>query len=390
MGSAISGMHYIGMAAMRLPAVLTWRTTLVVASVAIAITASFAALLLACRLRGGGAGLFRWTRTWAAILMGVAIAGMHYTAMAAAQFTPVAIDLHTSHLSLHTSGLAVAVTIATFVILSVALAGAAIDDREQLLAREQLARHHAEAASRLKDEFLATLSHELRTPLNVIVGRTHMLRVEANDPVKVRQMADAIAHNGELLRRLVEDLLDVSRITVGGLQLDCRPVDLPVLVDTVITSVQPAADAKGIRLRASRSQFVPQVIGDSIRLQQVIWNLLTNAIKFTSSGGEVSVKISVGESGVVMTVTDTGQGIDPAFLPYVFDMFRQGEAPSSRTHGGLGLGLSIVHRLVELHGGTVTAASGGAGRGAIFTVSLPSHQPATARSHVGSEVVTHG
>ena len=371
MGSAISGMHYIGMAAMRLPAVLTWRPTLVIASIAIAITASFAALLLAFRLRGSGGGLFRWARTWAAMLMGVAIAGMHYTAMAAAQFTAAAADLHVSHLSLHTGGMAVAVTIGTFVILSVALAGAAIDDREQLLAREQRARHDAEAANRLKDEFLATLSHELRTPLNVIVGRTQMLRVQAEDPLRVRQTADAIAHNGELLRQLVEDLLDVSRITLGGLQLDCRPVDLPALLDAVISGVQPAAEAKGIRLRTSRVPPIPQVVGDSIRLQQVIWNLLTNAVKFTSSGGEVRAEIRRDGSDVVMTVTDSGQGIDPAFLPHVFEMFRQGESASNRTQGGLGLGLSIVQRLIELHGGTVSAASAGIGLGSVFTVSLP-------------------
>jgi signal transduction histidine kinase len=384
MGGAISGMHYIGMAAMRLPAIVTWRPLLVTASIAIAITASFVALLLALRLRRSSGGLFRWLRLWAAIIMGVAIAGMHYTAMAAARFTPAGSEAPVGTLSLHTGGLAVAVTIGTVVILSLALAGAAIDDRARLLAREQRARRDAETANRLKDEFLATLSHELRTPLNVILGRAQMLRAFAPDHTQVTQIAETITHNGELLRHLVEDLLDVSRITLGGMQLDWQSVDVAALLDSVVASIQPGAQAKALRLTVTAASDVPPVMGDPTRLQQVIWNLLTNAVKFTPSG-EVHVHLRPDGDDVVLTVSDTGEGIDPAFLPHVFEMFRQAESPTSRTHGGIGVGLSIVQRLVELHGGSVSAESEGMGRGARFSVRLPSQRPVDARNTLRME-----
>ena len=373
MGGAISGMHYIGMGAMRLPAVIEWRPLLVVASISVAVTASFAALLLAFRLRRTGEGLFRWARVGGAVFMGVAIAGMHYTAMAAARFSPVNSPLETGTTSLHTGGMAVAVIMGTVVILSVALGGAAIDDRLRLLAREQDARREAEEANRLKDEFLATLSHELRTPLNVIAGRAQMLGNAAHDPVKVKQMAATISHNSGLLRQLVEDLLDVSRIAAGAVQLKWQPVDLPNLLEIVVSGIQPGAEAKSIRFRTPAEPRIPHVMGDPMRLQQVLWNLVTNAVKFTPAGGEVRLDLRHDGTHVVMTVADTGQGIEPAFLPHVFDMFRQGESAISRTQGGLGLGLSIVRRLVELHGGRVSAASAGVGRGATFTVELPCH-----------------
>ena len=383
MGGAISGMHYIGMAAMRLPAVIMWRPLLVMASIVIAVTASFAALLLAFRLRRTGEGLFRWARLGAAVVMGAAIAGMHYTAMAAAHFTPVpgAVDSGTS---LHSGGMAIAVTIGTVVILSLALGGAAIDDRLRLLAREQQARLEAEEANRLKDEFLATLSHELRTPLNVIAGRAQMLGNVADNPAKVRQMAATIAQNSGLLRQLVEDLLDVSRIAAGAVQLNWQPVDLPVLLEIVASGIQPGAEAKSVRIRIPAKPRVPPVMGDPMRLQQVLWNLVTNAVKFTPSGGEVRLDVRHDGSRIVLTVADTGQGIEPGFLPHVFEMFRQGESAIGRTQGGLGLGLSIVRRLVELHGGRVFAASPGVGRGATFTVELPCQVPAASpvRAHV--------
>ncbi|MGH9373113.1 MAG: MHYT domain-containing protein [Vicinamibacterales bacterium] len=371
MGGAINGMHYIGMAAMRLPAEVTWRPVLVVASVVIAVTASFLALLLAFRLRHAGRGLFRWRRLWAAVLMGAAISGMHYTGMAAARFSPGPLAVEPGMLSLHTKGVSIAVVAGTILIFSLALAGAAFDERTRLLTREQRARHDAEVASRLKDEFLATLSHELRTPLNVIVGRAQMLRAIAHDPAQVIHSAETIARNGDALTRLVEDLLDVSRITLGGVQLEWQSVDVPWLVEGAAGGIRPAAEANGIQLIVHADPLVSRVMGDPTRLQQVILNLFTNAMKFTPHGGEIRADVRDDGSHVILEVSDTGQGIDPTFLPFVFDMFRQGEPTTSRAHGGLGIGLSIVRRLIELHGGKVAAASAGIGRGATFTVTLP-------------------
>jgi PAS domain S-box-containing protein len=228
----------------------------------------------------------------------------------------------------------------------------------------------AQAANRVKDEFLATLSHELRTPLNVIIGRTQML-TSAPDLPSVRQLAEIIERNGATLRRLVDDLLDISRITLGQVQLDMQRVQLDGLVSTAIQSVQPSAVARGLIIRAEVTPDIPSLPGDPVRLQQVVWNLLTNAVKFTDPGGRIMVSMTHDERDVVLAVTDSGIGIDPAFLPYVFDMFRQSEVIGSRRYGGLGLGLSIVRRLVELHGGEVSAESDGPGRGATFKIRLP-------------------
>jgi len=379
MGGAINGMHYIGMAAMRLPAEVTWRPALVVASIVIAVTASFVALLLAFRLRQAGRELFRWRRLWAAGLMGAAIAGMHYTGMAAARFTPGPLATDPGMLSLHSTGVTIAVVAGTILILSLALAGAAFEERTRLLTREQRARHDAEVASRLKDEFLATLSHELRTPLNVIVGRAHMLRGIAHDPAQVIQSAETIARNGDALTHLVEDLLDVSRITLGGMQLEWQFVDVSALVEVAAGGMRPAAEANGIHLFVRADPVVSRVMGDPTRLQQVILNLLTNAMKFTPHGGEIRADVRDDGSHVILAVSDTGQGIDPSFLPFVFDMFRQGEPTTSRAHGGLGIGLSIVRRLIELHGGKVSAVSAGIGRGSTFTVTLPYQVAASVR-----------
>jgi diguanylate cyclase len=388
MGGAISGMHYIGMAAMRLPATITWRPLLVVLSVVIAVGASFVALLMAFRLRQSGDGLFRWIKFGAATVMGIAIAGMHYTGMAAAQFIPTTVAVASDTFGLHSTGMSVSVIAGTVVILSMALAGAAFDERARLLAREQRARREAETANRLKDEFLATLSHELRTPLNVILGRTQMLRAVARDPAKVSEVADAISRNSEALRLVVEDLLDVSRMTQGTLHLTRQSLEMKLLLEGAVESIRLGAGAKSIRLTATADAQLPRVMGDPARLQQVIWNLLTNAVKFTPAGGEVRADLRRQGTHVVLTVTDTGIGIDPTFLPHVFEMFRQAEPTTSRTQGGLGIGLSIARRLVELHGGTVTATSAGFNRGATFTVSLP-HQDAEAfpiRTHAGGSL----
>ena len=371
MGGAINGMHYIGMAAMRLSAVVTWRPPLVAASVIIAVAASFVSLLLAFRLRDAGRGVFRWRRLWSATIMGFAISGMHYTGMAAARFSESPAAVQSTALTFQSSGLAIAVILSTVLILTLALAAAAFDERTRLLTREQRARYDAEVASRLKDEFLATLSHELRTPLNVIIGRTQMLHAMAGDPDKVRQTAETIARNGQALTRLVEDLLDVSRITRGDVHLDWQPVNFAALVDAAAAGVRPTAEAKGVRFLVNVGHAIPRISGDQTRLQQVVWNLLTNAVKFTPHGGEIHIDVRTGAGHVMLMVTDSGEGIDAAFVPFVFDMFRQGDSSPNRVHGGLGIGLSIVRRLVELHGGTVSAASPGVGHGATFTVILP-------------------
>jgi PAS domain S-box-containing protein len=229
----------------------------------------------------------------------------------------------------------------------------------------------ARNANRVKDEFLATLSHELRTPLNVIVGRARRLIDIAASPDAVKQNAETISRNADALTRLVEDLLDVSRFTVGQVALDLRPVDLGATIQNVAASLEPMARAKRIALRIDVCRDVPELMCDQTRMQQVIWNLLTNAIKFTPDGGQVSVSVRTSGTSVEVLVSDTGIGIAPAFLPHVFDMFRQAEPSENRRHGGLGLGLSIVRRLVELHGGTVSASSPGEGAGATFIVRVP-------------------
>jgi signal transduction histidine kinase len=227
-------------------------------------------------------------------------------------------------------------------------------------------------ANRLKDEFLATLSHELRTPLNVILGRIRMLAVADEHPSDlVRQTIETIERNGNALARLVSDLLDVSRITAGRVQLDLQPVHLGRLAHAVAASLGPAAQAKDITLTVDDDPELPPLRADGTRLQQVIWNLISNAIKFTPARGRVTVSVGHNSRELILIVRDTGDGIAPSFLPHVFEMFRQAEPTPTRRHGGLGLGLSIVRRLVEIHGGTVTASSEGLGRGAAFTVRLP-------------------
>ncbi|MGZ3425755.1 MAG: hybrid sensor histidine kinase/response regulator, partial [Polyangia bacterium] len=226
-------------------------------------------------------------------------------------------------------------------------------------------------ANRIKDEFLATLSHELRTPLNAIVGWTRLLRSGRLDERTASRALETIDRNATLQAKLVEDLLDVSRIITGKLRLRIANVDLISIVEAAINSVRPAAEAKAIHLEAQLDSSVGLIAADGDRLQQVMWNLLANAIKFTPEGGRVGVALRRGPSGVALRVEDSGAGIDPTFLPYVFDRFRQADSSTTRPHGGLGLGLAIVRHMVELHGGTVHADSGGQGRGAAFTGRLP-------------------
>jgi signal transduction histidine kinase/CheY-like chemotaxis protein len=236
-------------------------------------------------------------------------------------------------------------------------------ERADLLEREQ-------EANRLKDEFLATLSHELRTPLNAIVGWVHLLRT-GSLPDEERQHALArIDRNAQAQARLVQDLLDVSRITTGKLRLDIREMDLATVVSNAIDACRPAADARHVAINAPVAGAFP-TSGDPDRLQQVVWNLLTNAVRFTPAGGKVTVLIARADGFDVLRVRDTGAGIDPQFVPYVFEPFRQADAASTRAHGGLGIGLTIVRRITEMHGGTVEVSSEGPGLGATFTVTLP-------------------
>ena len=244
-------------------------------------------------------------------------------------------------------------------------------EREQLLAHEQMARAEAEKANRLKDEFLATVSHELRTPLNAIIGWSYMLRSGTLDEATSVRALEAIERNAKSQAQLVEDILDMSRVITGKLRLSIEPVDVASVINAAIDSVQLAADSKSIQLEVTLDPSARHTSGDSGRLQQVVWNLLSNAIKFTPAGGRVRVQLERSGSNAQIKVSDTGQGISRAFLPFIFDRFRQADGSSTRRHGGLGLGLAIVRHLVELHGGTVEADSPGEGLGSTFTIRLP-------------------
>jgi len=235
------------------------------------------------------------------------------------------------------------------------------------------ARLYAEAqeASRAKDEFLATLSHELRTPLNAVLGWTRMLRLGPADEARRERGLVIIERNARAQARLIDDLLDVSRIITGKLSLDVRTVDLAQVVEGALDATRPAAEAKGVRVHAQLDRLLPPYPGDADRLQQVAWNLVSNAVKFTPRGGEVWVDLGRVGSHVQLRVRDTGQGIPSDFLPHIFDRFRQADASTTKIHTGLGLGLSIVKALVELHGGTVQAQSAGSGAGSTFTIALP-------------------
>jgi signal transduction histidine kinase/ActR/RegA family two-component response regulator len=247
----------------------------------------------------------------------------------------------------------------------------AIRDREALLASEQAARQEAEIASRAKDEFLGLLSHELRNPLNAILGWTRLLNTDNLDEKMVSRALATIDRNAKLQARLIEDMLDVSRIVSGKLRLDAHPVDLTSVINAAVDTSRPAADAKDIRLHVVLDFGAGMVLGDPMRLQQVVWNLLSNAIKFTPKHGRVYIQLERINSHVEVTVSDTGPGIDEEFLPYVFDRFRQADSTTTKKHGGLGLGLSIVRHLVELHGGTIEAGNREGERGALFTLKLP-------------------
>ena len=241
--------------------------------------------------------------------------------------------------------------------------------RSQILVAER-ARATAEDASRLKDDFLATLSHEIRTPLNAVLGWARILRTQPE--VKSRDRAlEVIERNAASQLRLVEDLLDIARVISGKLQLDIKPLDVQVVVQAAIDVVEPSAAAKRIAIRTHFDESRTIVSGDPDRLQQAIWNVMSNAVKFTPAEGRIDVRVTKGRGLVDIAVADTGQGISVEFLPYVFDRFRQADASPSRRHGGLGLGLALARQIIELHGGSIGVNSEGAGRGAEFSVRLP-------------------
>jgi PAS domain S-box-containing protein len=244
-------------------------------------------------------------------------------------------------------------------------------ERDALLERERAVRQEAEQASRMKDEFLATLSHELRSPLNAIVGWVHIARRQAGDNGELTRALDTIERNVRAQTQIVNDLLDMSRIMTGQVRLDMQTLDLRDAVSNAVEAIRPAADAKRVRVEKSLAANIGWTKVDPARLQQVLWNLMSNAVKFTPPGGRVRVALERVNSHAEIIVQDSGVGIAPAFLPFVFERFRQEDSSTTRRHGGLGLGLSIVKSLAELHGGTVRASSPGEGQGSTFSVALP-------------------
>ena len=241
----------------------------------------------------------------------------------------------------------------------------------QLLVRERMARNDAEKANRLKDEFLATLSHELRTPLNAVIGWSRILKAGRLDNDSAVHAIEVIERNAWAQKQIIEDILDVSRVITGKLQLHLGPVDLVSVVNAALDVVRPTIEVKDIKIETQFQQGLKIIAGDADRLQQVVWNLLSNASKFTPVGGVISVQIRQDETYAEIEVRDTGPGIAAEFLPHVFERFRQADGSTTRTHGGLGLGLAIVRHLVELHGGLIAAENVSSGTGAVFTVKLP-------------------
>lgn len=254
------------------------------------------------------------------------------------------------------------------------------------IAAQRSARALAESSLRAKEEFLSTLSHEIRTPLNAVLGWARILLTRQDlDRELLERGLTIIERNANAQARLIDDLLDMARIVAGKLRLEVQPVDLLGIVLAAVDVVMPSATAKRIRIRTSLDPKTPRVMGDPDRLQQSVWNLLSNALKFTEAGGTIEVKLEVGETSARIIIGDTGQGISAEFLPLVFDRFRQNDASSARRHGGLGLGLALVREIVELHGGTVSASSEGEGHGSTFTIELPtemSPQPRGAHANV--------
>lgn len=242
---------------------------------------------------------------------------------------------------------------------------------QQALAEAEQAKKEAEEANLLKDQFLSTISHELRTPLTSVMGWISMLRSGRLDEAKIVRALETIDRNVKWQAQLIEDLLDISRIVNGKMRLELKPLNLASVIHDAVDSIMPTAEAKGLRLQVVIDPGTGSVVGDYDRLQQVIWNLLANAVKFTPAGGRIRIELERGESQTEITVSDTGIGVNPQFLPFIFERFAQEDSSNTRAYGGLGMGLSIVKYIIELHGGTVRAASEGTGKGSAFTIMLP-------------------
>jgi NO-binding membrane sensor protein with MHYT domain/CheY-like chemotaxis protein/two-component sensor histidine kinase len=390
MGIGINAMHYTGMAAMRMQPSIQYDPWLFAASVIIAIVASGAAIWIAYRLRQNVPNI--WIhRGAAAVAMGIAIVGMHYTGMAAAHFPAGSVCMAAND-GFSQDSLAVMVIIATLGVLTVAMLTSVYDarlesraqmlalsettsaDRQSLLIHEREARTQAERINVMKDEFLAVISHELRTPLNAIVGWTQILKHGITDEATLQKGIETIERNARAQAELIDDLLDMSKIISAKVMLEIQSVDPVALIDAVVETIRPAATAKNIRIEKFIDFDALPISGDMRRLQQVLWNLLSNAVKFTPECGDIRVYLQHSREVITIKVEDSGVGIDPAFLPYVFDRFRQADASITRRYGGLGLGLSIVKNLVELHGGSVHVTSHGEGQGAVFSVVLPTQR----------------
>ena len=393
MGLGINAMHYTGMAGMRMDPAITYDPWLFLASVAIAIGASAGALWIGFRLNEGVRHP-RMLQLGAAVVMGGAIAGMHYTGMAAAHFDAASV-CRAANDGVNQDHLAILVAVVSLAVLSIALLAAIFDarlesrnrtlaasletaaERQELYLREQKARVEAEHLSQLKDEFLATLSHELRTPLNAMLGWSQLLLQGRRDEAMLRRGLETIERNARAQSQLIEDMLDMSRLIAGKIRIEARAVAPAEFVNAALETARPAAIARQIQLVADVDYDAGPVMGDPARMQQVMTNLVSNAIKFTEPGGRVAVSVRRDVDEVAIDIADSGIGIDPEFLPFVFDRFRQADSSSARRHGGLGLGLAIARQLVELQGGAITVASSGVGRGATFTVHLPIHRGST-------------
>ena len=388
MGLGINAMHYTGMAAMRMSPAIDYDPWLFALSVLIAVGSAAGALWIGFRLRQGAAGA--WVaQSAAAVVMGFAVAGMHYIGMAAAGFHADSVcRAATGWISQHKLALIVAVVVVGLLVVALLFSvldarlqarAASLDaslavaeERKALYLQEVEARVEAERINQLKDEFLSTVSHELRTPLNAILGWSQLLaQKERVGDDMLRKGLETIERNARVQVQLIDDLLDMSRILSGKVRLDLQPVKPAEFVGAVVESLRPTAMAKRIRLEAELDEEAGPVLADSGRMQQVMWNLVSNALKFTPGGGLVEVGLWRAGEQMAIRVRDNGPGIHPDFLPHVFDRFRQADTSTTRQHGGLGLGLSIVRQLVELHGGTVAVDSAGEGQGASFTVHLP-------------------
>jgi signal transduction histidine kinase/CheY-like chemotaxis protein len=387
MGIAINAMHYTGMASLQMRPAITYSPWLFALSVVIAIGASALALQIGMRMQEHGRS--RYTLQLAAsVVMGGAIAGMHYTGMAAAHFAPGSV-CGAALAGVDQDYLAALVTITTVSLLSITLLATIFDarleernhtiaaslvaaaERQKLFLIEQQARLEAENVSQMKDDFLATLSHELRTPLNAMLGWSQLLLQGGRDDASLKRGLSTIERNARAQSELIEDMLDMSRLLAGKVRIDSAPLQPRDFIHAALDTTRSAALARQVTLVGDLDAGSGRILGDSGRMQQVMVNLLSNAIKFSEPGGVVTVTLRSMEGASEITVQDTGAGIPAAFLPFVFDRFRQADGSSTRRHGGLGLGLAIARQLIELQGGVLSVASEGEGQGAAFTLRMP-------------------